>query len=152
MKKTRLKKQSTKGLKAIETKLDREYQNEIRLICEMFGIKSEYSGLKMEVSHHAREKSRSAVLRYNLIDFIPLTTNEHAEHHLSKGDSKIMNRIYLKRGVEWAKEIEKLGNQTISKDWKYYSDARCQLEWIKEHRKEVAEAYKKYGYFNVVNK
>lgn len=149
MKKTKLKKQTKSGLKKIETKLDREYQNEIRLICEMFDIKSEYSGLPMEVSHHAREKSRSAVLRYNLIDFIPLTTNEHAEHHLSKGDSKIMNRIYLKRGQAWAEEIERLGNQTISKDWKYYSDARIQLEWIKEHRKEVAESYFKNGYFMI---
>ena len=147
-----MRKQTKKGLKATEDKLDREYQDVMREICWEFGITSEYSGKKMEVCHHPREKSRSASLRYNLINFVPLTHNEHAEHHLSKGDSKIINRIYLKRGRAWAKEIEKLGNQTISKDWKYYSDARIQLEWIKENKEKVAEVYKKYGYFNVVNK
>jgi len=141
-----MRKTTKKGLKAIENKLDKEYQDFFRSLCSDFGIKSEYSGKEMSVSHHAREKSRSALLRYNPINFIPLTTAEHAEHHLSRGDSKIMNTIYLKRGVEWAKEIEK-GNQTISKDWKYYSDARIQLEEMKENRELLANNYKEKGYF-----
>ena len=143
-----MRKQTQKGLKVLENKLDKEYQDFFRSLCEEYNIKSEYSGKKMNVSHHAREKSRSALLRYNPINFIPLTTAEHAEHHLSRGDSKIMNKIYLKRGVEWAKLIEE-GNKTISKDWKYYSDARIQLEEMKERREELVKSYKEKGFFKV---
>ena len=146
MKKYPLRKIRNKGLKKIERKLDYEYQCFFRELCGEYNIRSEYSGLPMDVCHHAREKSRSALLRYSLPNFIPLTTAEHAEHHLSRGDSKIMNTIYLKRGVEWAKLIDK-GNQTISKDWKYYSDARIQLEKMKENREKLVENYKKKGYF-----
>jgi hypothetical protein len=152
MKKTKLKKQTKKGLKSIETKLDREYQDEIRLICWEYDIRCEISNEIMELCHHYIEKSKSGALRYNLINFVPIIQKVHCAIHMSKGDSTNSNKIVLRRGIKWALQIEILRNTTISKDWKYYSDARCQLEWIKEHRKEVADSYFKYGYFKVVNK
>jgi hypothetical protein len=147
MKKYPLRKIGNKGLKKIERKLDYEYQCFFRELCGEYNIRSEYSGLPMEVCHHPREKSRSAFMRYFLPNFVPLTNAEHAEHHLSRGDSKIMNRVYIKRGVDWALQIELLKDATISKDWKYYSDARIQLENMKENRELLANNYKEKGYF-----
>jgi FtsZ-interacting cell division protein YlmF len=147
MKKTKLRKTSKRELAVLEKKLDREYQDFFRELCWENNIRSEYSGKKMEVSHHYREKSRSANLRYKIINFIPLTTGEHSEHHLSKGDGKIMNRVIAKRGQEWVKEIEKLSQVSILKDKKYYEEAEKQLELLKANKEPLVNNYKKLGYF-----
>ena len=152
MKKTKLKKQTKKGLESIGKKLDREYQDLFRELCREYDIKCEVSGIEMNVIHHFIKNKRSGYLRYNLINFVPLSNGSHCAIHTSYGDGGVINKIFSKRGKEWSNEIDRLKDITISKDWKYYSDARCQLEWIKEHRKEVADSYFKYGYFNVVNK
>jgi len=142
-----MRKTTKKGLKAIETKLDKEYQNFFRKLCADFGITSQYSDEPMQVCHHPIEKSRSAILRYYPPNFVPLTHGEHANISLSRGDNTVMNRINLKRGIGWIEMIENLKNKTISKDWKYYSDARIQLEEMKERREELVKNYKEKGYF-----
>ena len=142
-----MRKQTKKGLKAIETKLDREYQDFFRDLCWHFGIRCEISGEIMELCHHYIEKSKSGALRYNLINFVPIIQKVHCAIHMSKGDSTNSNKIVLHRGIKWALQIELLRNTTISKDWKYYSDARIQLEKMKERREELVKSYKEKGYF-----
>lgn len=149
MRKTKLRKHTKNPTKRLEEKLDKEYQDFFREVCWEFGIVSEYSGKRMEVCHHHIEKSRCATLRYNPINFIPLTTGEHTEHTLSKGNGRIINRVIFKRGQGWIKKIEQLAHKTISKNSDYYKKAQEQLEYMRLHKKELAETYFKKGYFDI---
>lgn len=149
MKKTKLRKTSKRELSILEKRLDREYQDFFRELCWEYNITSEYSGKRMEVCHHYREKSRSAFLRYNPIDFVIITQGEHSEHHLSKGDGKIMNKVILKRGQKWVREIERLAQVSVMKDKKYYENAEKQLELLKENKEQLVANYKSLGYFTL---
>ena len=149
MKRTELKKKTKNPTKKLEEKLDREYQDFFRELCHQFGITSEYSGKQMEVCHHHIEKCRSALLRYNLINFVPITNGEHTEISLSRGDGSIMNRVISKRCQRWVNLIEKLRYKTIPKDFAYYEKAQQQLEYMKSHKKELVASYLKNGYFSL---
>jgi hypothetical protein len=150
MRKTKLKKQSNRALRRIETRLDKDYQDFFRELCEKYNITSEYSGKKMEVCHHPILKSKSANLRYNPINFVPITNGEHSQiHHFSPGNNEIMNRVYIKRGIKWAKALEKLQIPSVMKDLLYYAKYRDQLEEMKLHREELVNNYRKLGYFKL---
>ena len=145
-----MRKTTKKGLEALGKKIDREYQDFFRELCWDNEIVCEVSGGRMNVIHHFIKNKRSGYLRYNLINFVPLTNGSHCAIHNAYGDGGVINKIVSKRGIKWANKIDKLKDKTISKDWKYYSDARIQLEEMKERREELVKSYKEKGFFKVV--
>lgn len=129
-------------------KMDRAYQDFFRSLCAEFGIPSEVSGEPMEVCHHYIEKSKSAALQFDPINFVPLTHREHSQHHLA-GDPTIIATVALKRGEEWLKEINERRKNTETRDKEWLFKAQLSLEGLDtpKGRKALAQHYKKYGWF-----
>lgn len=67
--------------------------------CESCGIR------EATCCHHYVYKSQSNFLRYNLDNLVRICPECHTRHHKS-GDSEIMSRVIVKRGIEWEQGLQ----------------------------------------------
>ena len=150
MKHTALKRKSDDPKAMLKAKTDRDYQDFFRELCFDYDIKSEYSGLPMEVCHHPREKISCAALEFDVRNFVPLTYQEHEQIH-NAGNPEIMEVVGGKRGAEWKDALDKVvrdskadrGIRTI--EW--YQEKAEDLKTLKENRQELVAMYRCRGYF-----
>jgi hypothetical protein len=98
----KLRKISGKDEDRLRHKADKLFQ--IKLIRE--NPYSLISGKPTQVIHHWIYKSHNNNLRYYAPNGIPLTNDEHGAIHGSRPET-IKNQIFIKKGVDWAKTIEK---------------------------------------------
>lgn len=146
MKRTPLKRKTKNPLITRGIKLDRAYQDVFREICWTYGIPCEVSSQPMEVVHHYYEKRLSANLRFNPINFVPITSSIHTQHHRGQNPD-IVSKINENRGELWKTKIRTLKNITVGKGKTYLDEADVQLFKIQRHEAEMAEYYKENHYF-----
>lgn len=89
------------SLKSLIKEADKLYQ--IKYIRE--NPYSVVSGKPTEVIHHFIYKGQSSYLRYDEKNAIPLTHQEHTQHHLS-GDPAIVIKIKEAMGQEWFDDLQ----------------------------------------------
>ena len=80
---------------------------------------------KNEVGHHWIEKSRSANLRYDFRNIIPLCNSCHAKIHNVFGNSvvgglDVAQAIIKKRGKKWKERMDIDGKKIIKVNREYY--------------------------------
>ena len=97
-------------------------------------------GNPTQVGHHWIEKSRSARLRYEIENIIPLCNSCHTKIHNRFGNNivggiDIAEVIIEKRGREWFDRMNKLQSEIIKTNKAYYEGQLEKLENILEHRK-----------------
>ena len=85
----------------------------------------EACGGKNEVGHHWIEKSRSANLRYDFRNIIPLCNSCHAKIHNVFGNSvvgglDVAQAIIKKRGKKWKERMDIDGKKIIKVNREYY--------------------------------
>jgi len=150
MKKTRLKKQSKKSLPTLKRKIDRAYQDFFRELCWDNNIGSQVSGKKMDLCHHAEEKSQCAALEFDERNFVPLTKQEHDDHTLA-GKNYVMGIVNAKRGEKWVKAMSDIRykNKGFVRNAIWYAEKMDYLEKLKLRRQELVENYNKVGYFSL---
>jgi hypothetical protein len=89
--------------------------------------KCEACGGKNEVGHHWIEKSRSANLRYDFRNIIPLCNSCHAKIHNVFGNSvvgglDVAEIIIKKRGKRWKNQMDKDGRKEIKVNREHYEE------------------------------
>lgn len=93
----------------------------------------ESCGAKCQVAHHWVEKSRSANLRYNLDNLIPLCNSCHAKIHNIFGNSivgglNVAEVIIKKRGRKWKDRMDMEGRKLIKVNKEHYEAIKLRLE------------------------
>lgn len=88
------------------------------LLCQQF----------TEVAHHHIHKSKSTRLRYELDNLIPLCGRCHFKLH--QNESYWAGKIIQKRGMKWFKKLDKLGQEIVKADTRYYKDAYDRLNTL----------------------
>lgn len=77
-------------------------------------------GSRTQVAHHFIHKSKSSRLRYEITNLIPLCGSCHLRLHCNEGFESA--RIIEKKGLEWFKKLEKMKNEIVKTDNKFYED------------------------------
>lgn len=128
MKKSTLKRKS----KNPASRLQKECDALLQEVNKILHKNCEACGNPNQVGHHWIEKSRSAALRYDLDNIIPLCNSCHAKIHNIFGNSvvgglNVAEAIIGKRGVEWKQRMERDGRVIIKVNVEHYMKVRDYL-------------------------
>jgi hypothetical protein len=104
-----VKKRANTEINKLKDKADRALQDWFRQYCWNRGIVCINCGSKTELAHHFYEKSRSAGLRYEEKNLIPICRRCHTLHHRF-GDPSIAASIMISRGREWYDDLTEMKN------------------------------------------
>lgn len=75
-------------------------------------------GNKTEVAHHHKHKSSSTRLRYELTNLIALCNSCHFSLH--QNESYHASRIVEINGLQWFKDLDKMGREIVKADVYFY--------------------------------
>lgn len=79
-----------------------------------------------QVAHHHVHKSQSTRLRYEIDNLIPLCNQCHLMLH--NNESFWASKIVEIRGLDWFRNLERLKNEYVKADWRYYQAAIDRLQ------------------------
>ena len=136
MKRTPLKRKS----KSVTSKLQKKCDSYLTPIVKQQSEMCEAGcGNYTQVGHHWIEKSRSARLRYEIENIIPLCNSCHSKIHNRFGNNivggvDIAEVIIKKRGRDWFNRMNKLQGEMIKTNKAYYEEQLEKLENILGHK------------------
>lgn len=115
------------------TKLVKENDKLLQEINRKKNKKCECCGKECQVAHHWIEKSRSARLRYDWENIIPLCNACHFKIHNIFGNNvvggvDIAEVIIKKRGKAWKTRMDNIGHETIKNDIIYQQKINNRLK------------------------
>jgi len=85
-------------------------------------------GNPTQVAHHHVHKSKSTRLRYELDNLIPLCASCHFKLH--QNESYWASIVVEKKGIEWFKRLDKLGQEIVKSDVHFYLRAQEELSTV----------------------
>lgn len=132
MKRTNLRRKGKSITSKLQAKCDKLLSPIIKAqypICLLNGaIKNERCTYETQVAHHHVHKSKSAILRYNIDNLIPLCNHCHLMLH--HNESYWASKIVEIRGVKWFKKLDEEKNKLIQINKAYYEEQLERLDNI----------------------